>query len=285
MFILHLTVNKNYLILKSYYLKTYNHKREKEKMKKKKTNQNLPTASPSKEVSTIEMGDISPIVQLAMRGDIDVDKLDKLISVQARYEADMAKKEFYKSFCQFKNNSPAITKDNTVRYQNKDNTWTEYNHASLGKIIEIVSPLLAEQRLAVNWEQKQEGGQIHVTAVLSHWLGHSTSTTLSAPPDSSGGKNNVQAVASTTTYLQRYTVLPLLGLAAGEDDDGRGATPEGLDYIDADQVEAMQFEISKHPREDEEFTKTICDAYKVPSLQHILYKDYAEILDKISQSK
>ena len=46
-------------------------------------------------------------------------------------------------------------------------------------------------------------------------------------PDNSGSKNSIQAIGSTTTYLQRYTLFSILGLAAGEDDDGSAASGTG----------------------------------------------------------
>ena len=45
-----------------------------------------------------------------------------------------------------------------------------------------------------------------------------------APLDTSGGKNNIQAMGSAVSYLERYTLLAITGLSTKEmDDDGRGA--------------------------------------------------------------
>jgi hypothetical protein len=51
-------------------------------------------------------------------------------------------------------------------------------------------------------------------------MGHSEENTLMAGKDDSGNKNGIQAIGSTVTYLQRYTLKAALGLAAGADDDG-----------------------------------------------------------------
>jgi hypothetical protein len=67
---------------------------------------------------------------------------------------------------------------------------------------------------------RQEGGRLHVGCVLSHSDGHEEETWLSAPDDHSGNKNDIQAIASTATYLQRYTLKLALGLSAGPDTDG-----------------------------------------------------------------
>ena len=60
-------------------------------------------------------------------------------------------------------------------------------------------------------------------------MGHSESTTLQSPPDASGGKNSIQAIGSAVTYLSRYTLLAITGLATGEnEDDGQGYEPEKI---------------------------------------------------------
>ena len=57
---------------------------------------------------------------------------------------------------------------------------------------------------------------VTVTCRLTHADGHSEETTISAPPDNSGNKSPAQAVASTITLLQRYTLLSLLGIATAD---------------------------------------------------------------------
>lgn len=65
---------------------------------------------------------------------------------------------------------------------------------------------------------------IRVTCVLTHSRGHSERVWLQAARDDSGNKNSIQAVGSTVTYLQRYTLLAATGMAVQDqrDDDGAG---------------------------------------------------------------
>jgi hypothetical protein len=56
---------------------------------------------------------------------------------------------------------------------------------------------------------------------LSHRDGHYEETTLTTGRDDGAGRNAIQQVGSTITYLQRYTLKAALGLAAAADDDGR----------------------------------------------------------------
>ncbi len=73
-----------------------------------------------------------------------------------------------------------------------------------------------------------------VTGVLRHRGGHKEVGELELPPDTTGGKNAVQAIGSALSYGQRYVARLLLSLTSrGGDDDARSATrsAEAFDAI------------------------------------------------------
>jgi hypothetical protein len=46
---------------------------------------------------------------------------------------------------------------------------------------------------------------------------------MPAPPDTSSGKSNVQAIGSTNTFLRRYVACNIFNIVVvGDDDDGNG---------------------------------------------------------------
>jgi len=159
------------------------------------------------------------MIRMAVAGGADLEKLEKLLCLQERWEANEAKKAYNQAIAEFKKNPPEIDKDKTVQYKE-----VKYNHASLFNVVEKITAELSKHGLSVAWTTHQNG-QVVVTCRITHVQGHSEETTLSAPADSSGSKNSIQAIGSTVTYLQRYTLLSALGLATkDQDDDGRGAT-------------------------------------------------------------
>lgn len=171
------------------------------------------------------------VLQLAIQQGADVDKLAKLLELQERWEAGQARKAFTAAMARFKANPPQISKNKHVKFG-----ATTYNHATLDHVTEQVTKALSAVGVSHKWEVDQHNG-ISVTCVLTHELGHSERTTLSAAPDTSGSKNAIQAIGSTVTYLERYTLLAATGLAASEDDDGRTseAMPEEsvVEWVDA----------------------------------------------------
>ena len=74
------------------------------------------------------------------------------------------------------------------------------------------------------------------------------------PLDDSGNKNSIQQAGSTATYLQRYTLLPMLGLSAADrDEDDDGSKSGCITFEQEQEIRALLAE-SKTP--EERFLKT-----------------------------
>jgi len=164
------------------------------------------------------------LIAAAVTANTDLDKLEKLLILQERWEKNEAKKAYHKAMANFKSNPPDIDKDKKVGYDTTKGK-VGYTHASLANVTKKVNSALSQHGLSASWTT-QQNGQVLVTCRITHELGHSEETTLSAPADTSGSKNAIQAIGSTITYLQRYTLFALTGLAAhDQDDDGVASSP------------------------------------------------------------
>jgi hypothetical protein len=71
-----------------------------------------------------------------------------------------------------------------------------------------------------------EGGGILIRGRLKHLpSGHYEDSFMSAPPDTTSGKSDVQAVGSTNSFLRRYIACNIFNIVVvGDDDDGNGGT-------------------------------------------------------------
>ena len=173
-------------------------------------------------------------LMVAMQKGYEPAFIEKMMELTERHEANEARKAYTKAMAEFKADPPEILKDAHVRYENRTGDATEYDHATLGQVASAIGAALSKYGLSASWKTDQNG-QVIVTCTITHELGHSESTSLSAAADSSGGKNAIQAIGSTVTYLQRYTLLALTGIAAkGVDDDGKGSEP--VEYITEKQL-------------------------------------------------
>lgn len=155
----------------------------------------------------------SALIEKAIESDAGVDKLERLMDMQLRWEAEQAKKEFQAALTQFQNKCPVI---------DKKKNGHNYKYAPLCDIVSQIKNLLSECGLSYRFEQEHSEGKYKVTCVVTHVDGHSEYTSMEAYPDNTGSKNDVQAIGSTVTYLQRYTLTGALGITtADEDMDGR----------------------------------------------------------------
>ena len=177
---------------------------------------------------------LTPLAMLnrAMETGASMEVLEKFMSLHERWEAGNARKAFDTAISEAKAEIPPIVK-NAKGHNDK-------RYANFAAIAGVVDPILSKHGLSYRFRTAQTD-KISVTCVLSHRDGHSEETTLAGPADNSGSKNAIQAIGSTLTYLQRYSLIQALGLAATEDDDGRAAGAGGA--ITDEQVERLQREI------------------------------------------
>lgn len=166
------------------------------------------------------------IDRAAMDPAFDVAKLEQLLKVKQQWEENEARKAFVAAMAAFKADPPTILKSKHVDIQG----GAKFSHATLASVCDGVIASLSQHGLSHKWEIEQKDKLITVTCILTHALGHQERTTLSGAPDDSGRKNAIQQVGSTVTYLERYTLMAAVGLAAKDmDNDGGGAGGKRLD--------------------------------------------------------
>lgn len=197
------------------------------------------------------------MVQTALDRGSDAEQIRQFMDLADRHEAKQAKREFDEAMSRFRESCPLIVKD-------ADGHNTKY--AKLSSAIAAIRQPLADNGLSHSWRTQQDSGQITVTCVVSHIGGHSERTSLSSEPDKSGGKNSIQAIGSAVSYLQRYTLFSILGIASSDMDDD-GATAE-VDLIDARaiaDIEALIDEVADTPAKKESTTNWLKSVHKIPN--------------------
>lgn len=224
------------------------------------------------EISTTT--EITPVqmIMAAVSGQADLDKVEKLLMLQERWEANQAKKAYNKAMSDFKLNPPRIEKDKKVGYStSKGNIG--YSHASLANVTQSISSELSKYGLSASWRTEQKDNKICVTCKITHVLGHSEETSLIANPDDTGSKNFIQSIGSTITYLERYTLLSLTGLATFDQDNDAQST---VKISDKQLSNILDLLASKELKET-----PILKYMKVERLEDILENDYLKVLKAI----
>ena len=207
----------------------------------------------------------------------------EMMDLKERQEDHEAKKAYHNGMAEFHLNPPLIEKEKRISFE-AGGKVVEYNHASLGNVSQKINVALAVHGFTVSWKTTQQDGKVTVTCTITHRLGHSESTSLTAEPDKSGSKNPIQAIASTVSYLERYTVLALTGLATSDmDDDGRGAgggiSGDEQEYINPDQAIEINDLIKESGADFPKFLKF----FKADSIEHILAINYQPALTTLKK--
>ena len=191
--------------------------------------------------AVIKAEDTTPasLLMVAVQRGADVDQLGKLMDLQERHDREQARKAFHAAKAAFQAQCPQITRDREVSYGAGK---TQYKYATLAGIASQVREVLNKCGLTYRWEINDTRDSIQVTCILSHIDGHSEHNSMSAAPDDSGAKNDIQMRGSTVTYLQRYTLIGCLGIAsANDDDDGAGAGKLNVERLIAHNVAARNW--------------------------------------------
>ena len=220
------------------------------------------------------------LVRMAIDKGADLDKLEKLLALQERWEANEAKKAYNKAMSEFKANPPKIGKDKKVGYQPKSGgASVGYSHASLYNVTEKINTELSKYGLSASWTTKQNGG-VTVTCKITHAKGHTEETTLTAQPDNTGSKNSIQAIGSTITYLCRYSLLCLTGLATHDDfdDDGQSAC---IDRIDEKQLN----NILDYINEKNVDIKRFCKAFSISRIEDLPKTRFKEAISLLERKE
>lgn len=167
------------------------------------------------------------LLQMAVQQGADIEKLTKLMELQERWEKNEARKAFDAAFAAFKAEAVKLLKNKTVN----NGPLQGKSYAELHAVVAAVTPALAAHGLSSSWSNtKDEKDWIEVTCTVKHVGGHSESVSMGGPPDVGGAKNAIQARASTISYLQRYTLKAITGLAEqDDDDDGSGGSASHQD--------------------------------------------------------
>ena len=158
---------------------------------------------------------------------VDIEKFERLMALRERVSQADARRSFYAALARAKGEFGPILKTRVVEYEHSDGQGrTNYRYEELADVGAVVDPILSKHGLSYRHKTVQDGVKIKVTCILSHEDGYSEENSLEGEADKSGKKNPNQAIASTVTYLQRYTLKEAVGVGAARDDDGAGGAPE-----------------------------------------------------------
>ncbi len=138
------------------------------------------------------------------------------------FESSPQLAELFSALAQAKKTISNPTKTKTAKIELRAGGTKQYSYADLAEVIDLVTGPLAEQGLSVIQPIISCDYGYSLKTILCHSSGQFISSLVSLPVANDA---QAQALGSAITYLRRYSLLAILGLQAGEeDDDGHHAS-------------------------------------------------------------
>jgi hypothetical protein len=148
--------------------------------------------------------------------------MEKLLNMQMTIMAKQAEMAYGAAMGRLQKKLPRITKKGRIAFTDKKGNERDTPYAKYEDIDLVIRPLMLEEGFILDFDTKwgNDGATIYCT--ISHSEGHTKTSEMRLPLDSSGSKNSLQAMGSTISYGQRYLVKMMLNLIF-EDEDNDGA--------------------------------------------------------------
>ena len=191
------------------------------------------------EIARVEPGHVvtveSPLSQtlalvknLARDPAVTADKIDALLRAAAVFSAEEARLEFNEALARIQPRLPVIEKNGAISFEDKKGIVHNTPFATYEDIQAAILPVLSPEGFSLSFSSEPVQGGIQYAGTLKHRRGHSETSKMVLPADTSGSKNALQAVGSTMAYASRYLTRNLLNLqirrgAPGTDTDGSSA--------------------------------------------------------------
>ena len=174
-----------------------------------------------------------------------VDVIRAMMEMQRELQKDQAERALNEALARLAPKLPRIKRTASVQYAvDKNNPKgpkeTAFKFSRYEDIDKAIRPLLSEEGLSLSFTtapRTSEGGGLIVRGRLSHVQGAFREAEISVALDSSGGKNNIQAMGSSSSYGKRYVACMLLNIITeNEDDDGASAE---LQFVTVEQADDL----------------------------------------------
>lgn len=188
------------------------------------------------------------LLQMAVQQGADLDKLERLMALQERWEANEARKAFRDDFAAFRGENIIIPKTKHV----DRGRGGSFDQAEYDEVCRRLSPALSRHGFSFRHDQKfglrrvmdagveNDIGWVWVTCFLEHRKGHTEELVLEGPPGDLTVNTPTQNMQTTASYLKRQALLSITGTATGgEDDESKMRKSRGGAQQDEGEVEAL----------------------------------------------
>ena len=222
------------------------------------------------------------LLDMAVQNGADVEKLEKLMELKMRWDANEARKSFNASMVKAQAEMPIVPKD-------KKNNQTNSMYSAYETILKHTKEIYTREGFSIMFYEGKadEEKEVRVMADILHRDGHSETRYVDIPKDLAGIKGTINktpthAKGSSISYGRGYLIRMIFNIPTGSDDDGNQAS--GFEYLEEKQVITLNNllkGLSGGEQRKEKFLKYM----NVEKVEEILAKDFKKALTTLSQAR
>lgn len=199
------------------------------------------------------MAMLAMMERMATNKEVDTSKLAQIREFGEAILADQRRTAFDAALAEMQGDLPVITQRGMIEIRAKGATGERdgkvmqaTKYAKWEDINEAIKPVLKKHGFGLRFKTGlAPDGRVMVTGILSGH-GHREESEFVLPHDSTGSKNAVQAIGSSTAYGKRYAASALLNITSrGEDDDAASTGDGTLNHVDPAVAKITQAQIDK----------------------------------------
>lgn len=206
--------------------------------------QDVATLVPQQDQPLVVMSEsanlMAMIGRMATDPNADIDKMERLMAMKERIEAEAARRLFNEAMTACQRDMPAILKG-------KKNNQTGSKYAELEHINDAITPIYTRHGFSLSFDTVQSTREdwVNVRCRVRHSGGYTEESTYETPYDNTGMRGEVNktvthGLASGVSYARRYITIMVFNLTLkGEDNDGNGGGKK-VAFITEQQQAAMQ---------------------------------------------
>lgn len=197
--------------------------------------------------------------------DFNTDTLSKMLDMQERIMTKNAEMAFNNAMSEMQPKLPIIQKSKKAHNS---------NYAPYEEIEKQVRPIYTKYGFSIGYNSKSENGDITFYGTLSHKDGHSKTAEIQLKADTSGSKNDIQAMGSSVSYAKRYLLGMLLNVVTADDDNDGNS----FEYINDAQIAELDRLIEETKSNEVGFLSTM----KVDYMGEIKKSDYKKAFNLLN---
>lgn len=201
-------------------------------------------------------GMLAIISRAASDPNVDMDKLERLMAMKERMDAQVAESAFNSALSDAQGAMRPISADAT-------NPQTRSKYATYAQLDKALRPIYTSNGLSLSFDtdDSPKSDHVRVLCYVAHSGGFKRTYKADMPIDGKGAKGNdvmtkTHAFGAGTSYGMRYLLKMIFNVAIGEDDnDGNGYA--AVQYVSAEQLRTLQDLVDVYVRNVPKFLEWI----------------------------